>query len=98
MCRRNARNTKQELFVGVARQLRFRIEALSPGFLEDARAGTGFGFVEAIYSTEIDLVVEEILECRSGVIGVVVVVVVVMAVVYWFLAVIMIVGVRVRHC
>lgn len=66
----------EELLVGEALQFRGGIEALGPGFLDDAQALVGFIFVESAEAREVDLLVEEVLQRGDDVVRVVVDVVV----------------------
>ena len=61
----------EELLVGEALQFGSGVEALGPGFLDDAAALVGFIFVEGAQPGEVDLLVEEVLERGNDVVVVV---------------------------
>jgi hypothetical protein len=78
--RLDLRHSENELLVGIAGKLGTGFHSLGPCLLQDACGGARFGFVEACYGTEVDLLVEEILEGGSDVVVVVMVVVMVVVV------------------
>lgn len=66
------RDMHQQLLVGVAAELGFGIEALVPGLLANLAPRARRGFVQRVDGTEVDLLVDVVLQGRSDVVGMIV--------------------------